>query len=123
MSCFHNFCTHMVLSTAPNDYTSLSEDISFQPATTSQRICTSVTVDDDMVLEAEETFLIILETSDTRVILIAENSRTSVRISDNDDGIYEYCVEGIFCSGKFCNCVQMYCSNYLQVHFSHNIIV
>lgn len=76
------------LSTAPNDYTSLSEEITFPPGTGPQTICRSVSVEDDVVIEAEEMLLIILNTSDTRVSLTVENSRASIFITDNDNGIY-----------------------------------
>lgn len=76
------------LSTAPNDYISLSEEIIFQPGPGPRTICRPVSIEDDVVIEAEEMFLIILNTSDTRVSLTVENSRASIFITDNDNGIY-----------------------------------
>lgn len=75
------------LSIAPSDYISLSEEITFTPATGPQTVCRPVSIEDDMVIEAEETFVVNLATSDTRVSLTAENSRASISITDNDNGI------------------------------------
>ena len=76
------------LYTAPNDFSSLNEVVTFLPANGSQSICNLVTVVDDIVLEGEETFFVSLEATDARVMLTVENSRASVVISDNDDGMF-----------------------------------
>ena len=74
--------------TAPNDYTSVNEVVTLQPAANSQSVCRAVTINDDLVLESMETFLLILVTSDPRVVLTLENSRAPVIITDNDGGMF-----------------------------------
>ena len=59
----------------------------FQPATGSQSMCRTVTIVDDIVLEGEEIFYVILETTDARVSLTLANSRASIVITDNDDSM------------------------------------
>ena len=78
---------YLILSAAPNDYVPLNEVITFQPTPALQTDCRLVLVIDDVVLEADEEFLISLETSDPRVILTMENTTVSVTIADNDEGI------------------------------------
>ena len=74
--------------TAPNDYTTLNEVVTLQPAANSQTDCRAVMINNDLVLESIETFFLTLVTSDPRVILTQDNSRSSVIITDNDGGMF-----------------------------------
>ena len=78
--------------TAPNDYTTLNEVVTLQLAANSQTVCRAVTINDDLVLESMEIFLLTLVTSDPRVVLTVENSRAPVIITDNDGGMCHYTV-------------------------------
>lgn len=96
--CFTTNANFFIYYTAPRDYISLNEDITFHPAANVQTECRMVVIIDDMVLEADEEFLILLETNDSRVSLTMDNATASVFITDNEQGT---CLECSICFSSF----------------------
>ena len=65
---------------ASDDYTSLTNELMFVPATSEQ--CTLITIDLDTVVENNEIFSVQLDTRDQDVILFP--TRASILIMDDD---------------------------------------
>ena len=65
---------------APDDYTSVSQDLTFQPG--SERQCVEVPIVNDDDLENEEQFSVTITTEEDRVTL--EPDSTTVIITDDD---------------------------------------
>ena len=65
---------------APDDYTSVSQDLTFQPG--SERQCVDVPIVNDDDLENEEQFSMTITTEEDRVTL--EPDSTTVTITDDD---------------------------------------
>ena len=81
-----------------------------EPSINPRPICETISIQDDEVLEEEETFFIRLTSTDTRIIL-TESSNATVVITDNDLGnfflqvqnihihIYTYIILGLVVAG------------------------
>ena len=69
-----------LLCSAPDDYTSVSQDLTFQPG--SDRQCVEVAIVNDDELENEEQFTVTITTEEDRVTL--EPDSTTVTITDDD---------------------------------------
>ena len=68
---------------AGSDYTAVSTDEVFVPSSdTNAMQCVSITIEDDEALEGDETFIVILTTSEPIVML--EMNETTIAIMDND---------------------------------------
>ena len=75
-------------NTAPDDYGSLNETISFQPATSNSPLCVNIAIIDDQTLEVDENFLVALSSTDQDVTIDSQEATSTVTISD-DDGTFE----------------------------------
>ena len=71
-----------MFSVAPGDFSLLTEQLTFNPENGSQRDCAIIMVENDLTLEDDESFSVILTTTDPDVI-IAPNL-TVVTITDDD---------------------------------------
>ena len=69
--------------TGSNDYTPVSDaELVFQPISVSQPVCADILVVDDGILENNENFLVILDSSD-RAVTIATSISTINIINDD----------------------------------------
>jgi len=75
------FCTHTLI-TAGADYTDIFHNLNFTRSTASSPLCVRVTIANDSVVEANETFSVSLHTSDDTVTLLPRT--TLVTITDDD---------------------------------------
>ena len=73
--------------TAPGDYVSFNETVSFQPSSSTSPLCVDIVINNDIILENDETFAVSLSSNDQDVIVESQNA--TVTISD-DDGMYEH---------------------------------
>ena len=70
--------------TAIEDYTSIEDDIEFTSAVS--LICTNISIENDGVLENNETFTLNIATSDASVVF--EVQSVTICIKDNDSELY-----------------------------------
>lgn len=75
------FCTHTLI-TAGADYTGIFHNLNFTRSTASSPLCVRVTITNDSIVEANETFSVSLHTSDDAVTLLPRT--TLVTIMDDD---------------------------------------
>ena len=67
-----------------DDYTSIQNDIEFTDAIS--QICTNISIENDSILENNETFNVTIASSDASVMI--EVSSVTVCIKDNDSELY-----------------------------------
>jgi len=73
-----------LVSTVNQDYTPISSQIVFDPSNQNQPLCRTITVIDDLICEADESFLVTLTTTENPAEVILNPSVGSVTIVDND---------------------------------------
>ena len=72
----------LVFSIAPGDFLSLVDQLTFNPGSGLQRDCATITVGRDITLEDDESFSVVLTTTDPDVII--SRNTTVVTITDDD---------------------------------------
>jgi len=72
--------TFVVFSTAPNDYSASTHQLTFQPGITQQ--CADISIVEDVILENDEMFTVLLNTTDQAVVL--STATATIIITDND---------------------------------------
>ena len=75
----------LVFSIAPGDFLSLVDQLTFNPGSGLQRDCATITVGSDTILEDDESFSVVLTSTDPDVTI---NPNTAVVTLTNDDGKY-----------------------------------
>ena len=75
----------LVFSIAPGDFLSLVDQLTFNPGSGLQRDCATITVGNDTILEDDESFSVVLTSTDPDVTI---NPNTAVVTLTNDDGKY-----------------------------------
>ena len=74
-----------MFSTAPSDFLLLTNQLTFNPGSGLQRDCATITVVSDTILEDDESFSVVLTTTDPDVTI---DPNTAVVTLTNDDGKY-----------------------------------
>ena len=75
----------LVFSIAPGDFSSLMDQLTFNPGSGLQRDCATITVGSDTTLEDDESFSVVLTTTDPDVSI---SRNTTVVTITNDDSKY-----------------------------------
>ena len=75
----------LVFSIAPGDFSSLVDQLTFNPGSGLQRDCATITVGSDTILEDDESFSVVLTTTDPDVII---SRNAAVVTITNDDSKY-----------------------------------
>jgi len=73
-----------LVSTVNQDYTPLNSPIVFGPLNQNQALCRTITVIDDLICEADESFPVTLTTTENPAEVTLNPSVGSVTIIDND---------------------------------------
>ena len=75
----------LLFSIAPGDFSSLVDQLTFNPGSGVQQDCATITVVSDITLEDDESFPVVLTTTDPDVIV---SRNTAVVTITNDDSKY-----------------------------------
>ena len=75
----------LVFSIAPDDFLSLTNQLTFNPGNGLQRDCATITAGSDTILEDDESFSVVLTTTDPDVTI---SPNTTVVTVTNDDSKY-----------------------------------
>ena len=73
----------VLFSVAPGDFSLLTEQLTFNSGNGSQRDCAIIMVENDLILEDDESFSVVLTTTDPDIIRFSPNI-TVVTITDDD---------------------------------------
>ena len=73
----------LVFSAAPGDFLLVRNQLTFNPGSGLQRDCAAITVGSDTILEDDESFSVVLTTTDPDIIRFGPNI-TVVTITDDD---------------------------------------
>ena len=73
----------VLFSVAPGDFSLLTEQLTFNPGNGSQHDCAIIMVENDLILEDDESFSVVLTTTDPDIIRFGPNI-TVVTITDDD---------------------------------------
>ena len=71
-----------MFSVAPGDFSLLTEQLTFNPGNDSQRDCAIIMVENDLILEDDESLSVVLTTTDPDIII--GPNLAIVTITDND---------------------------------------
>ena len=82
----------LVFSAAPGDFLLVRNQLTFNPGSGLQRDCATITVVSDTTLEDDESFSVVLTTTDPDVII---SRNTTVVTITNDDSKY-LCLTSLF---------------------------
>ena len=75
----------LVFSIAPGDFSSLVDQLTFNPGSGLQQDCATITVGSDTTLEDDESFSVVLTTTDPDVIISPNTAFVTIT---NDDSKY-----------------------------------
>jgi len=84
-----------LVSTVNQDYLPISSQIVFDPSNQNQAQCRTITVIDDLICEADESFPVTLTSTENPAEVILNPSVGSVTILDNDGKSLHISLSGI----------------------------